>query len=340
MWNIKNTFAVNTQSIIKDILITKNKVTIIGLGSFLGTEQPATIDEKTGTIYPPSKKITFDTSQKEDDGVLMKKLLSYGLSEEEVSKEIYLFTKTINNKLKKEGKFEFPQLGYLSKDENSNITFTQTTTESLLPDNTGLGTLSFNPDSLKSMGNNISGSSKQKQDYVPNKKKTKKFKTIIFILIPLIIILALLGIFHKKIFSKVEQLFGKTADTVQTVVSEKPIIVDSVQKEETVPINSDEFGNDEEYRKLLDAKISNTANVNLGTGFKKFYIIMGSFEYEQNATKLKNELIRTYSNVETIHKDNLYRVSVGGYDTADELIKNYSNLQNKYGNAVWILINK
>lgn len=356
-----------THTLIKKLLITEEKVTIPGYGSFIAKHKSAEIDDKTGEIKPPTKEITFDANQKEDDGLLRGALVASGITEEEASKELIYFKNTIETKLSSNEKFEIDDIGFLTKDKKGTILFTQTENTSLLPENVGLASIQFGSDEINKVTkiNTTQKPPKEKKEKKEkNKTKSKKIVKSLLVALPIVAIIALLAIFHKPIIEKGKQIFAGTKDTTEVIDDSNNVIADNNNNSDNNNVDNtndnsnidntndnnvdntndnnleNELGNDDEYRKLLDAKISNTADVNLGNSFKKFYIIVGSFSMKENATKYKNELTNQGYDVTIINGTEFFRVAIGGYDKADNLIAEYSKIKNKYGNGIWILINR
>lgn len=336
------------QTLIKSLLIANDKLSIPELGNFVSKNKSAEIDEKTGSITPPTKEISFDETQKNDDGVLYNALIAHKRTKEEAKKELEYLKTTILKKTKSKGKYEIPELGFFINNDKGELIFKTTSTDSLLPENIGLTSVNFNSNELnknkttkeKTKKQKTTSSQPPKTKKAKDKQKSKKVMKGFLIALPIIAIIALLGIFHKPIIEKGKELFSSTKDTTEThnIANVDTSKIKNVNN--NVDNNTpDELGNDKEYLKLLNSKITNTADINLGTEYKKFYIIVGSFSMKENANKYKNELKAQNYDASVISGDH-FRVAIGGYNTADNLIAKYNSIKSKYGNNVWILINR
>jgi CCDC81-like prokaryotic HU domain 1/SPOR domain len=341
---------VKIQTLIKSLLISNDKLSIPELGSFVSKHKSAEIDDKTGDITPPTKEISFDETLKDDDGLLFNALLGHKLTEEEARKELELLKITILKTTTSKEKYKITGFGFLIKNDKGELVFKTTATDSLLPENVGLSPVSFNPDELNKIKTTKEKTKKEKvkkekiKTTKPpkvktekDKQKSKKVMKGFLIAVPIIAIIVLLGLFHKPIIEKGKELFSNLKDTTTTQ--------DIVDVDTTEIINNnnnntpDELGNDKEYLKLLNSKITNTADINLGTEYKKFYIIVGSFSMKENANKYKDELRGQNYDASVISGDH-FRVAIGGFNTADNLIAEYNKIKSKYGENVWILINR
>ncbi len=328
------------KTLIKNILISNNQVAIPKVGSFVAKYKSAKINKHE--ITPPTKEIFFDQKLKDDDGVIVEYLMGQGLSKADAEKELAAFSGAVKKQLDTNNKVNFEALGYLSKN-NKKIIFTPTTETSLLAENIGLGAVKVKKETNK--GKAQAATATVPKDKTPKKteQKSKKKSKALFFIIPIAIILILLGVFYKPILSKINQADESTQPT-ETIA--KAAEVTPAQPEETTvkPVDDEvnaQLGNDEEYKKILNEKISSTAEVPIGNEYKKFYIIMGSFSREANALKLQKEL-KSEGNqkVIIIKGKDYYRVALDGYDKADPLIADYKKVTKRYENDIWILINK
>lgn len=422
---------VKINSLLKSLLLTNDKFSVTGLGTFISTPKSAIINKATREITPPTKAISFETQIKQDDTILRDALLSKGLSEEEASLEIAKFVEDVKKALSNNDNFQIPEIGFFFRNKDGKIEFSDKATISLIPEATGFSKISIK----KQTGNNKTGLNTANEDIVPDKtdenkniskkekrrieqekkqklkeekklkkeqekrlkkeqklkskadkntpdkpkeiikaekikkekskadkpktivkdkkvkkEKSKKVKTpeqkakskkltrSLLIIIPLIAILGAGGYFHKQIIEQAKELFTKVQDTTKT----NDIIVDDNFVDTNNSDVTNLLGNDEEYKKLLNSDITNTAEVNLGQDYKKFYIIAGSFSTNKNAKQYAKQLQNFgYSPIiidGTGH--NYYRVALGAYDKTENLKTDYNKFTNKYKKELWVLINK
>ncbi|GHT16651.1 hypothetical protein AGMMS4956_19490 [Bacteroidia bacterium] len=111
---------------ILELLQTHNRVSLPGIGSFLASDAAASIDEATGTIAPPTKKIIFSKRETWNDG-LLESLYSevYGWTEEEAAERVKHIMMSVRFELDDRGKVNFPGLGNLRLGKQNKIDLEQ-----------------------------------------------------------------------------------------------------------------------------------------------------------------------------------------------------------------------
>ena len=112
----------NFEEHILDLLKHNDCVTLPGFGGFILKSVPSAIHGNT--IYPPSKKIAFNTSLTQDDELLTGSLMGkYGLSYDQAKNKVLGFSQHISYSLKKEKYFRFQKIGAFSVSEDNRIIF-------------------------------------------------------------------------------------------------------------------------------------------------------------------------------------------------------------------------
>ncbi len=345
-------------SIIKKLLLVNDRVEINGLGSFVANNKPAQLNADKGEIAPPSKEISFDDKNIKNDDLLKKAIMKQGLSEEDAQKSIDDFVKEVKSSLETYSKYEFKGLGVLHKDKKGLFNFVLDKNDALNVAAIGMKNVKISSEEQKAVKNPILSKNNKKDKQKKPKKdkqvvkaavvkqpkekkvvdKKQRAKTVksMLIVLPIIALLVLLGLYHQPILEKTKSLFANNKqDTTQ--------VVDNNQVDTTInqsSNNNSDFGNDVEYRKLLDANISNLAEVPLGNNYKKFYLVVNSYK-ERGYADNYAQLIRSQGyNPEVLNGTEYYRVSIGGYNTADNLIEDYNHYFDKFGGKIWILINR
>ena len=266
------------------------------------------------------------------------------------SEQIEFLKNSIIAKLNSNEKYQIEDFGYLSKDETGKIIFTQTATDFLMPDSVGLTNVTFNSDEL-----NQNSQHKDKNKKVREKKqrikKTKsdnktmsgsgKFLKVLVVVLPILALCFVGWYYQEPIIAKGKEFIQKMKKDKKEdiVVDDNKNLVDSNQNQNQNQ-NQNIFDKDEEYRKILDAKLTGTQEIKLGDNFKKFYIIVGSYKDEVNAQKSFEDLKRQGYDAVILKGNGLNRVSIGGYDKADDFINEYNRAKGKYGNGIWVLINR
>ena len=107
--------------LVSELLYNKNCVIIPGFGGFVGNFKSTDFDSSRLLISPTRKKVAFNESLIENDGLLINALQKRkGISYEQAEKEIDLFASFLKDRLLKYKNYEFKNLGslYLNKEDN------------------------------------------------------------------------------------------------------------------------------------------------------------------------------------------------------------------------------
>ena len=109
---------------IEELLYLHDCVIVPGFGGFICDYTSASINEKTGTIVPPSKKVMFNKHLKQNDGLLIdwiarKEQIDY----EKAQRRLALFCEEIKVRLNQKQKVDFGTIGTFSVDRRFNVLF-------------------------------------------------------------------------------------------------------------------------------------------------------------------------------------------------------------------------
>jgi hypothetical protein len=114
-------------------------VIIPGLGGFISQYEGAKRNLSTQTITPPSKRLAFNKSLQENDGLLINQLVSAeGLSQNLAKIKIQDFKAEVEESLEHTGSYLFQGIGKLMYDHNKTLQFHPILQENLLLDSFGL----------------------------------------------------------------------------------------------------------------------------------------------------------------------------------------------------------
>lgn len=105
--------------LVSELLYKHNCVIIPGFGGFVGNFKSTDFDESRLLVSPSRKKVAFNQSLIENDGLLINALMTRkGITYEQAEKEVTLFTKFLNDRLEKYKNYEFKNIGslYLNKE--------------------------------------------------------------------------------------------------------------------------------------------------------------------------------------------------------------------------------
>lgn len=361
--------------VIKDLLLANDTVVIPGLGAFVTQYQSAEIISSEGAIIPPTKSITFNSKLQTDSLSLLENYLisNANISSAEAKTLISDFAKATDAKIKMKGEVEIDEIGLFYSDANDKIAFKQSSRESLLLDNYGMSSVKMpdiNEKATISSSKSIGSKSKTKKTTVNTKTTattqttTGSNKTLkrVLIALPIIALLVLIIVFYQKILNfgdtLVENLFNKAVEN-KTEIKDTDIKIDENSIKDTTKILIDESDDNENIdttiaktptnemdvslddEKLQNGKVSDVTEINLGTTYKNYYLIVGSYSNNKNAEKKIKELKNKGFDAEIILNDpTKYRVTIGGFDNVDDAIEAYKEFANKYTSKdIWLLRN-
>ncbi len=140
---------------IEELLYLHDCVIIPGFGGFICDYTPASINEKTGNIIPPSKQVVFNKHIKQNDGLLInwiarKEQIDY----EKAQRRLALFCEEVKVRLNQKQNVDFGSIGTFSVDRRFNIIF-ESKKHNFLPDVMGMDALTL-PSSNSKRNQNMS----------------------------------------------------------------------------------------------------------------------------------------------------------------------------------------
>ena len=130
---------------ISDIILTRDEVTLPGLGSFVAEEVAASFSDKGYTINPPYRRLSFRPYQGEDNLLAEAFAKSENISIEDARAQLKDFLGKLKEVLKQRKSIIFPGLGHLRATKENNFFFVCDEEIMIYPEGFGL-----HPVSLKS----------------------------------------------------------------------------------------------------------------------------------------------------------------------------------------------
>ena len=337
-------------SIFKDILLTNDSITVPGFGTFETAYQSAQLDEKTGVIYPPTKLVTFNQTKTEDSENKLVNYLTEKLkfSVEDAGKMIAEFVNSAQVKFNEKSGLSIDEVGVLSKDETGKITL-KAVASNLLIDNYGMDSVEVEkveegqriaavatPEAKTSLGKTTTTTTDKKPE---EEKKKGGLLKLLAIILPIVALLTILFFIFKD--NILGFFSGKTPaedNTVKTEITKPEITVTDIEEPETVEIKEN-ITTDSDLSILARAGFSNVSPQYLGTKYKKYYLVGGSFRDKANANKIKRQI--NAKEVLKAEGSEYYRVIITGSDNAQEIVDAYQQALAKGIKAddMWLLKN-
>ena len=130
---------------ISDIILTRDEVTLPGLGSFVAEEVAASFSDKGYTINPPYRRLSFRPYQGKDNSLAEAFAKSENISVEDALAQLKDFLGKLKEVLKQRKSIIFPGLGHLRATKENNFFFVCDEEIMIYPEGFGL-----HPVSLKS----------------------------------------------------------------------------------------------------------------------------------------------------------------------------------------------
>ncbi len=310
---------------ISELLFLHDCVIIPEFGGFVGNNRSATLNEISGTIYPPSKEILFNKNLNKNDGLLINHIaLSERITNDESKNILSDFVNKINTRLKTVRTFRIEKVGLFSVGLDNNILFLQ---DSFINYNMN----SFGLSSEKSKKTNkIEKEVEKIITPISTKEGRRKSWRAAAILIP-IIGLSLISITQED---KINNIYSQmaTMNPLSVFETENKEVEDTKQIEETSEIKI--VPEITETKEIVVKEIV----IEEKSLEKKYFIIAGSFGEEENANRLVKQLQSESFDAEIIgtNKNGLFRVAFDGFTTKEEALISLQKLKsdNKSG---WIL---
>ena len=350
-------------SIFREILLTFDSITVPNFGTFETSYKSAQLDEKSGMIYPPTKLVVFSEEKKEDkenrlSAYLVEKLK---ISSQEADKLISDFVSEAQSKFKENASLTIDEVGVMSKDENG-VVVLKSVPSNLSIDNYGMDAVEVEKvDESKrvtpvvSLGKTASSKSTKttttkvttvKTSTVKTEEKTqeKKKNSLLKLLAIILPIVALLTILFFIFKDSILGCFGgknndkQTSNTEDTAVSRPDVQVIDIEEPQTVEIKEN-LTTDSDLNILARAGFSNVSPQYLGSKYKKYYLVGGSFRDKSNANRIKHQI--SAKEILKAEGSEYYRVIIIGSDDAQEIVDAYQQALSKGIKAddMWLLKN-
>ena len=108
---------------INSLLYTNDCITVPGFGSFIVNKFSSIYDEKSGKFYPPSRRVSFNSKIKNNDGLLAKYIsekesINYEVAVKNIHNEVISWKKKLNTE-----PLLLDNIGELSYNSDENIVF-------------------------------------------------------------------------------------------------------------------------------------------------------------------------------------------------------------------------
>jgi hypothetical protein len=339
---VKNT-EINIVNYIQELLLWHDCVIIPGIGGFVANVSGAQIDHKKNIFIPPFKKLAFNKSLYNNDGLLTNHLASQeNVSYREAAELLSNFSCNLNEQLKKGKEIELEGIGKL-KPAGPTIIFEPSYDKNFHLDSFGLSEFHSSVIKREAGQKRIT---KELQDRKSDTRKSSKsnFKKwlIAAAALPAVVILT---------FSPIQKRLYKDFQTNYTIII--PFLDQQPEYQQRDFNNSKEINfyqipEESDNIDLASENISK-AEINpvaiaestiINNTIKKFHIIGGCFSVQENAEKFVTTQRQKGYNSEIIDKHKgLLRVSYNSYQTREEAFAALLEIKS-HNSSAWILTEK
>ena len=302
---------------IKELLIAHDCVIIPDLGAFIANPQSAQVENKS-VLHPPKKKIAFNSSIQQNDGLLAK----YIEQKEKIGYtaaliKISVFVEDTKSKLNQRRKVFLDQIGTFSADNEGNIIFEADYSFNFQLDSYGLGSLLCKP-----LIDFSSGSLFQDRPAIPSAALPKKIKWKKILALPVLALLICASYCPSLIDSNISY-------SSLVPFSTKPIAPAPI--EEIAARTPEVTYNNERYL-AEDAKI--LANVTP----EHYFLVAACFENLINAEHMVDKLrAKGFKAFISGKRKNMYVVSYDSFRTKTEALRKLAEIQYAENESAWIL---
>lgn len=314
------------QSQIHRLLVKHDCVIIPEIGGFITNYHSAEVQHKERSNYvfmPPSKDIVFNSSLKNNDGLLIQYIVeNKPTSYPKAEKIVHRFVKDISKQLQEGKPVTIKKTGVLFLDREGNIQFNPDNSMNFLVNSFGLAPFEFN--ALENETEKYVAK-KTKQPQRKTSGNAKRWRTIRTIAIALPVALALtvvplsfetvrdtLGFSNPDVHqNQLEQYDSQQANLFNHHITKNNAISKANQEQEII---------DDEQKPA-----------------ECYYIIAGSFSSVENAKTLENQLKAQNYKAVILSNDKKHRVAYGRYENRNIAERELNKIRNtKEKSTVWL----
>jgi len=344
---------------ISELLYNHDCVIVPGLGGFIANYAHARIHPALNTFSPPSKDISFNTSLKRNDGLLVSYVAGReNLSYEKSFSKIEQFVSECWNQLKNNQEVEFHEIGKIKKDVEGNIQYFPENEINYLSESYGLTNFSSPPVKRQ---REIRKKENIFKDRRPEYQRItdKRTKRAAWLVLPSIVLIlwvifnvdlirdintnysGIIPFLKYSISSRLEpkeitesikpveenfQLTEAETTTINTVVPETPVESDA------------EIGTIDDIKEAKNIPTPDPVENIEKEVIKKYFIIAGAFKIKRNAENLVDELISEGYEAEFVGQtpSGLHRVSYQGFADKKEALQNLDAIRNEINPHAWL----
>jgi nucleoid DNA-binding protein len=338
---------------IRELLFTRDLVSVKGLGAFMTTYKPAGKNPVDNTFSPPAKILRFSKSKDEENDFLINKIaLSKNITYEESESLVKSFVDNLLERIDRGERIHLNDIGYFEKNEHKKITFEPHHISNFLANAYGLDEVAASP-----LKKHTSLSKKHTEEKpaisIPAKGKNKKFVYFSTGII-LVFFIAAAAYFTgnikppfvpgkpsvKNLYQQTDQLLQEEshAEAMKDSLSRIEKKLDKLTQKETAL--KPKLGEGKKETNEVQAENKKTTPVSdFNDKGARYYLVAGSFKHSKNAQDLVQELANEgYTARIYESKNNFYRVVIDSFTQKKNAISAVQHIRTVKGKeSVWVL---
>jgi cell division septation protein DedD len=337
---------------IRELLFGHDCVIVPGFGGFVCNYMPSRIDRSSGTFHPPVRQITFNRNLVHNDGLLIQKICSAGLTYGDARSMVEEFVSGIRKELERGEEVSLEKIGVFRKNHEGSLEFEPDSNVNYHLDSFGLEPFRCYP---------LEGYDVRKRIIPHGEVHRSTFRKYLWraaVIIPLAVAVVAVSL-KTNLFrpgleittmnpllnaqlehnrAAVDSMAAGVQNTEDTAVQVgdalapevMPVIEDTPAEQ---PAVSEKAVNDQASASPVPSKETGNAKI---TAVRQYYIITGSFQSEENAGKQARLLQAEGLNPQVVDGENgFYRVCAMACPDLQTAIEKKDVIEKKFPGS-WI----
>lgn len=327
---------------IRELLFVHDCVILPDFGGLIGNYTPAKINKSTNTFSPPLKAISFNRSLIHNDGLLIGRIserLNIGYADSKRLVEDYITD--LKKKIKGGERVHLDMIGYFQNNKEGSIQFEPDRDSNYLPGSYGLSSFVRMPVENYEVSETVFRKSDKDPLVLANRRKMVWRAAIAVPFIAAMIIIPLKTDLFRSNASLNPMAKAQFEEAGAAVQPETAAIIITEAKTEDAVIEEEVLSEAAEGEGAEPEAVNidipdNEPLVTSTKGDGLFYLIIGSFKSQNNASEFFNDISKSETDAELFKGDNGFiRVSLESYGTKKEAESRRDIRRNDYPD-IWI----
>ncbi len=329
---------------ISQLLFDHECVVVPGFGAFLTRYYSAEVNPATHMLRPPGKRVYFNRSIKDNDGLLAKAVsltehISYELALARIEKEKSIW----EDKLVSGQKLQLPGIGRLYIDEGSKtLQFSPSLENNYLPEAYGLAIFRSPAIQREAQIRKTIQKSIEKHIAAPVESSSRKSRRLPWaaVLGPLVFASILGASYYALQNEQLQDMASFNIFQNSRSISHEEAVTDAAPGI-TTPEEPAEARVETVEEKAAEVKKPVAETADASTVSKAgFHIVVGAFKEQDNAQQYIGQLkAQGFDAYSTGHRNGFTRVAVGNYSHRNEAMQAITRIRREVNSGAWIYAN-